>query len=189
MRHRINLTITIVLLGGAALSVRADLAQFNAINAAARTARERGDTAALLANMKKLAVIAPGHPSLQIALARGLALDGDGAGAVAQLNRIADLGFSFHTSDDAAFQKLKDDPGFVAVAQRLGCSSGSIHAYKLNGRWRGQADREGSQPANSWDPPGPGEPQLFGLRKRSGWQQFGTRSATTSFCSRTAASP
>ncbi|MFL6518953.1 MAG: hypothetical protein ACJ8NS_01915 [Chthoniobacterales bacterium] len=97
----------------------ADLAEFNAINAAARAARERGDNAALLANVRKLAVIVPGHPWVQIAVARGLAVDGDGAGAIAQLKRIADLGFSFKASDDAAFQKLKDDPGFVGVAQRL----------------------------------------------------------------------
>src|SRR4051795_12547543 len=99
--------------------VQADLAEFNAINAAARAARERGDNAALLANMRKLAAIVPGHPSPQIALARGLALDGDGAGAVALLNRIAELGFSFGAANDAAFQKLKDDPGFLAAAQRL----------------------------------------------------------------------
>jgi hypothetical protein len=97
----------------------ADLAEFNAINAAARAARERGDNAALLANVRKLAVIVPGHPWVQIAFARGLAVDRDGAGAIAQLKRIADLGFSFKASDDAAFQKLKDDPGFVGVAQRL----------------------------------------------------------------------
>jgi hypothetical protein len=78
-----------------------DLAEFNAINAEARAARERGDNAALLANMRKLAAIAPGHPSLQIAVARGLALDGDAAGAVAQLNRIAELGLFFGASDDA----------------------------------------------------------------------------------------
>jgi hypothetical protein len=78
-----------------AAMAQADLAEFNAINAAARAARERGDNAALLANMRKLAAFAPGHPSPQIALARRLALDGDAAGAVAQLNRLADLGFSF----------------------------------------------------------------------------------------------
>src|SRR3954452_3885193 len=119
MKQKINLAIAMVLIGGAALSVPADLAEFNAINAAARAARERGDNAAYLANARKLALITPGHPSLQIALARGVALEGDAAGAVTQLNRIADLGLSFRASDDAAFQKLKDDPGFVAVAQRL----------------------------------------------------------------------
>jgi hypothetical protein len=125
MKQKINLAIAIVLLGSAAVPVmgetvaHADLAEFNAINAAARAARERGDNPALLANVRKLAVIVPGHPWVQIALARGLALNGDGAGALAQLKRVADLGFSFRASDDAAFQKLKDDPGFVAVAQRL----------------------------------------------------------------------
>ncbi len=83
----------------------ANVAEFNAINAAARAARERGDQAAYLANVRKLAAFTPGHPAIQVALARGLAQDGDGAGAVAQLNRIADLGFSFAAADDAAFQK------------------------------------------------------------------------------------
>jgi hypothetical protein len=120
VKLKINLVITIVTLGGTALRMtHADLAEFNAINAAARAARERGDNAAYLANARKLALITPGHPSLQIALARGVALDGDAAGAVTQLNRIADLGLSFRAADDAAFQKLKNDPGFVAAAERL----------------------------------------------------------------------
>jgi hypothetical protein len=48
-----------------------------------------------------------------------LAENGDGPGAVAQLNRVADLGFSFAASGDASFQNLKDDPGFIAAAGRL----------------------------------------------------------------------
>ena len=47
MTQKTNLAIMIILLGGATV-VRADLAEFNAINAAARAARERGDNAALL---------------------------------------------------------------------------------------------------------------------------------------------
>ena len=154
--------------GGLVASLaQANVAEFNAINAAARAARESGDHAALVANVRKLAAFTPGHPTIQTALARGLAQDGDRAGAVAQLNRLADLGFSFKAADDPAFQGLKDDPGFVAAAQRLAengkgsgrgkiiklgltggsegvawsetskaflmGSSGSIHAYKLDG--------------------------------------------------------
>jgi hypothetical protein len=152
-----------------ATMAQADVAEFNAINAAARAARERGDQAGYLANVRKLAAFTPGHPGIVLALARGLALDGDGAGAVTQLNRLADLGFSFGASNDAAFQSLKDDPGFVAATKRLAengkgtgrgkgiiklgltggsegvawsetsksflmGSSGSIHAYKLDGK-------------------------------------------------------
>ena len=102
-----------------ATMAQANVEEFNAINAAARAARERGDQAGYLANVRKLAAFTPGHPSIQLALARGLAQDGDGAGAVAQLNKIADLGFSFVAADDAAFQSLKDNPGFVAAAKRL----------------------------------------------------------------------
>ena len=120
MGSRTKFFVTVVACGLVAATVGADsLAEFNAINAAARAARERGDNAALLANMRKLAAIVPGHPAVEIALARGLAVDGDRGGALAQLKRIADLGFSFRASDDAAFQKMKDDPGFVGVAQRL----------------------------------------------------------------------
>ncbi|HEV2804591.1 MAG TPA: tetratricopeptide repeat protein [Chthoniobacterales bacterium] len=125
MKQKINLAMTMAALGCGTLTilfataVHADLAEFNAINAAARAARERGDNAALLANMRKMAAMVPGHPAAEIGLARALAVNGDGAGAVAQLKRIADLGFSFKASDDAAFQKMKDDPDFVAVAQRL----------------------------------------------------------------------
>ena len=150
-----------------AFGAHGNVAEFNAINAAARAARERGDHGALVANVRKLAAFTPGHPAIQAALARGLAQDGDRAGALAQLNRLADLGFSFKAAYDPAFQGLKDDPGFVAAAQRLAengkgsgrgkiiklgltggsegvawCersksflmgSSGSIHAYKLDG--------------------------------------------------------
>jgi hypothetical protein len=119
MTNRLTRLMTLAVGGLFATAVQADLAEFNAINSAARAARERGDNAALLANMRKMAAIVPGHPAIEIALARGLAVEGDGVGALAQLKRIADLGFSFKASDEAAFQKLKDDPGFVAVAQRL----------------------------------------------------------------------
>jgi hypothetical protein len=111
--------VTLAASGLFATMAPADVAEFNAINAAARAARERGDQAAYLANVRKLAAFTPGHPAIQVALARGLAQDGDSAGAVAQLNKIADLGFSFAAADDAAFQSLKDDPGFVAAAKRL----------------------------------------------------------------------
>lgn len=111
--------IALVACGLFAIPAQADVAEFNAINAAARAARERGDQADYLANVRKLAAFTPGHPGIQLALARGLALDGDGRGAVAELNRLADLGFSFGAADEAAFQKLKDDPGFLAAAKRL----------------------------------------------------------------------
>lgn len=97
----------------------ANVAEFNAISAAARAARERGDQAIYLENVRKLAAFTPGHPAIQLALARGLAQDGDAPGALALLNKIADFGLSFAAADDAAFQKLKDDPGFIAAAKRL----------------------------------------------------------------------
>jgi hypothetical protein len=130
MKLKVILAITLVVLGWSASPVQADLAEFNAINAAARAARERGDNAAYLANVRKLAVITPNHPSLQIAWARGLALDGDGPGAISLLYRIADLGLSFKAADDAAFQKLKEDPGFVAAAQRLAANGKGLGRCK-----------------------------------------------------------
>lgn len=74
---------------------QADLAEFNAINAATRAARARGDQTAYLANVRKLAAFTPSYPAIRVALARGLAPDGDGAGAVALLKRIANLGEIF----------------------------------------------------------------------------------------------
>ena len=111
--------VTLAASGLFAVVAQADLAEFNAVNSAARAARERGDHAAYLANVRKLAAFTPGNPAIQIAEARGLALEGDGKGAVALLNRIADLGFSFAAAGDSAFQKLKDDPDFVAAVKRL----------------------------------------------------------------------
>jgi hypothetical protein len=111
--------VTLSTSGLFAALVAADVAEFNAINAAARAARERGDQAAYLANVRKLAAFTPGNSAIQIAESRGLALNGDGARAVALLNKIAELRFSFAAANDAAFQKLKDDPDFVAAAKRL----------------------------------------------------------------------
>ena len=105
-----------VILGAAA---HAQLAEFNAINAAARDARQRGDQAALQTNLAKLATFIPGHPFVQVARARSMALNGDRPGAISQLRRLADLGLSFDAAGDAAFQGIKDDPGFAAAARRL----------------------------------------------------------------------
>jgi hypothetical protein len=148
---------------------QAQLAEFNSANAAIRAARESRDNAAILTNVRSLVALAPGHPGLQVGLARSLALNGDGAGAVAQLNRVADLGLSFAASNDADLRSLRDDPGFVAAARRLAengrgsgrggaiirlgltggsegvawsersrsflmGSSGSIHAFRLDGQ-------------------------------------------------------
>lgn len=119
-QFRFKALATLAAFGLFATVVQAQFAEFNAINAAARAARERGDHGAYLANVRKLAACTPGHPAIPLALARGMAQDGDPAEAVAQLNRLADFGFSFKAADDPAFQGLKDDPGFVAAAQRLG---------------------------------------------------------------------
>ncbi len=98
---------------------KAQLAEFNSANAAIRAARESGNHAALLLNVRKLAALAPGHPGLQVGLARVLAENEDGGGALAQLNRVADLGVSFAASGDAAFQNLQDNPGFIGAARSL----------------------------------------------------------------------
>ena len=63
---------------------------------------------------------------------------------MAQLNRLADLGFSFNAADDPAFQGLKDDPGFLAAAQRLadngnGPGRGKIIKLSITGGSKGVA--------------------------------------------------
>jgi hypothetical protein len=168
MVHHIKYVVTLSACALFATVARADVAEFTAISAAARAARERGDTAGYVAGVRKLAAFTSGHPTIQVGLARGMGLDGDRAGAVAQLNKIADFGLSFDVGSDAAFQGMKDDPDFVAAATRLSengkgtgrskgviklglpggsegvawsegsksflmGSSGSIHAYKLDG--------------------------------------------------------
>lgn len=168
------------------ITAQAQLAEFNAINAAARAARESGDQAAYMANVRKLEAFTPGHPSIHIALARGLALQGDGAGAVAQLNRLADLGFSFGAAGDAAFQSLKDDAGFVAAAKRVaengqGTGRGKIIKLGLTGGSEGVAWSEarksllmganGSIHAYKLDGDGPAKP----MAKAGGSEILGIR--------------
>lgn len=92
---------------------------FDEINGAARAAREKGDNAAYLKNVQELAEIAPRHPSIQYALARALALTGDSAGALAQLDRIGRLGLSFPVEQEPAFLSMKTDPRFLVAARRL----------------------------------------------------------------------
>ncbi|CAN5642857.1 hypothetical protein BH20VER1_BH20VER1_05490 [soil metagenome] len=68
-----------------------------------------------------------------------------------ELNRIANLGLSFKASADAAFQSLKDDPGFVAAAQRLADNGKGLGRGKgiiklgLTGGSEGVAWSEGSK--------------------------------------------
>src|SRR4051812_18905352 len=119
MAHHIEYLVTLAACGLFAMVAQADeVAEFTAISAAARAARERGDMAGYVAGVRKLAAFTPGHPTIQVGLARGMGLDGDRAGAVAQLKKIADFGLSFDAGNDAAFQAMKDDPGFVEAAKR-----------------------------------------------------------------------
>ena len=79
-----------------AIGAQADLAEFNAINAAARAARERGDQAAYLANVRKLAAFTPGHPAIELAahLGRYAALDRMPPGAFVEprhVHRVVDV--------------------------------------------------------------------------------------------------
>lgn len=69
---------------------------------------------------------------------------------MAQLNRIADLRFSFKAAEDRAFQGLKDDAGFVAAAQRVaengkGSGRGKIIKLGLTGGSEGVAWSETSK--------------------------------------------
>ena len=100
--------------------------EFNATNAAVRAARQSGDHPTYLREARKLFALAPGHPSINVHLARALALNGDHVGALAQLNRIADLGFSFRAADDAGFTSLRDNPAFLAAGERLSANGESL---------------------------------------------------------------
>ncbi len=91
----------------------------------ARAARERQDYAAYLAQVRRLVDILPGNPSTHYSLARGQTLTGDRAAALATLNRLAELGFSFDAANDPALEGLRSDPGFAPLVARFAANGGS----------------------------------------------------------------
>lgn len=121
MSRRSGLKV-IALIGAAlALSGQAEPpgAAFQRIVGEARAARERQDYPAYLARVRALAALLPGHSAMHYSHARGLALTGDRAAAIATLGRLADAGYGYDAGADPSFASLQGDPGFAAVNARL----------------------------------------------------------------------
>ena len=91
----------------------------------ARAARERQDFPAYLAQVRRLLEILPGNPSTHYSLARGQTLTGDRAAALATLDRLAALGFSFDAANDPALESLRAEPGFAALVARFAANGGA----------------------------------------------------------------
>jgi hypothetical protein len=126
----------------AALTAQAEPpgARYERIVAEARAARQAQDYPVYLDRVRQLAALLPGHSTSHYSLARGQGLGGDRAAAVAALGRLADLGYAYDAAADPAFEPLRGDPAFTAVASRLAAnravrgSAGASIALGLEGQ-------------------------------------------------------
>jgi len=85
----------------------------------AAAAVQAGDQAAALAKLEEAAGLRPDYPRLQLLLARTYAALEQPAGALAALQRLADMGLRVNVAADPAFAALKDSPDFRTVSTRL----------------------------------------------------------------------
>lgn len=117
------------------------LAQFQRLNAAARAAREAGDGEAYLRHARALSAFVPGNPSVRYAVARGLAMNGQGAASVAELNILADAGFAYPAADEPFFASLRGERSFDEVTRRLSANmaiSGTAVSLPIPSPLRGE---------------------------------------------------
>jgi hypothetical protein len=96
-----------------------DVDQGRASYAAAVEAYRAGDAAEFLAAIERADELRPAHPSILYALASARALNGDAAGALATLWRLADMGLAYDPAEDPDFAMLASDARFADASARL----------------------------------------------------------------------
>ena len=82
-------------------------------------AREAGDVATYLSSLREAEQLRPGHPELIYFIAGAQALNGDRAGAVQSLRRVADMGLGLRADSDPDFDTLADEPGYSQVIAQI----------------------------------------------------------------------
>jgi hypothetical protein len=86
---------------------------------AAMQAARDGDHAAYLASIREAAALRPHHPYLVYRLADALVLTGDASGALAALERVAEMGIAVSPGQEPDFAPLRGRPDFDAVLRRF----------------------------------------------------------------------
>jgi len=102
---------------------------------AATKAYETKDYVRMEAELREALKLRPAHPTATYKLAAALALRGDGKGAVAALDGLADRGLAFEPGKDADFAALNDDRAFKSVrrafAGNLAARGEPARAFRL----------------------------------------------------------
>lgn len=94
-------------------------ASFPTLMERARVAREANDHPAYLKAMEAMAAMLPQQPLVRYGLARGYALNGRNAEAVAILTALGEAGWGFDAKGDQTLASLRSVPAFAAAADRL----------------------------------------------------------------------
>lgn len=102
-------------------STAAQAPDIDALRAELREAYAANDGERLVSSAERLLETFSGHPGYQFYVARGKALLGDQAGALAVLHSIAGRGVDLleHVIDDAAFDELRESAGFPALSTQV----------------------------------------------------------------------
>jgi sugar lactone lactonase YvrE len=82
-------------------------------------ARQAGDVTTYLSSLREAEQLRPGHPELIYFIAGAQALNGDKAGAVLSLQRVADMGLGLQADSDPDFETLAGEPGFSEAIEQI----------------------------------------------------------------------
>lgn len=93
--------------------------RFDTLHEEALAAYADKDYASLEQLMREAEPLRPRHPRTLYNLAAALALQGRGEEGLPLLSRIADDGYRYAVTEDADFASLRDNPAFLALAQRF----------------------------------------------------------------------
>jgi sugar lactone lactonase YvrE len=112
--------------------------QVDALAARVNAAYHAHQYAAMEADVGKLLKLLPGFPQGIYFLAIARAGQGDRAGSVRALDRLADMGLHFDTREQAVLKGLRGAPGFAAVEQRFAANLKQVGsaepAFELAGK-------------------------------------------------------
>lgn len=106
-------------------------ARFRALRAEAVQAANAGDLDAAAARLAEADALIVNHPGMILLRARIAAMAGDGAAAVAHMDRYGRAGLYANVAGDAALSSVADTPGFAEAAARIAANRAPVGADRL----------------------------------------------------------